>query len=173
MKIFRSVKHNEAIVGWILYDVCYTNIGQYFGSITLNKNKYPICYPSINFKISWICMWARRNIHFLCKPLEDFFSHYLTLSGCSWGASSRSLLRHRSISVNRPVLPVAWASAYTTSWKIIKTSWVYTKGENSLKTNKKLIAHQTWQKTADESGKNNRYKNIQIKDKHVKIGNLI
>jgi hypothetical protein len=40
----------------------------------------------------------------------------LTLRGRSWGARSLSLLRQRSISVNRPVLPVAWANAYTTSW---------------------------------------------------------
>ena len=38
-----------------------------------------------------------------------------TLSGCSWGASSLSLFLQRSMSVKRPVLPVAWARAYTTS----------------------------------------------------------
>ena len=44
----------------------------------------------------------------------------LTFSGCSWGARSLSLFLHLSIRVNLPVFPVAWASAYTTSWKRIK-----------------------------------------------------
>jgi len=42
-----------------------------------------------------------------------------TLSGCSWGARSLSLFLHLSIKVNLPVFPVAWASAYTTSWHVV------------------------------------------------------
>lgn len=40
-----------------------------------------------------------------------------TFKGCSCGARSLSLFLHLSISVNRPVFPVAWAKAYTTSYK--------------------------------------------------------
>ena len=39
----------------------------------------------------------------------------LTFRGCSCGAKSLSLLRQLSMRVNRPVFPVAWARAYTTS----------------------------------------------------------
>ena len=46
------------------------------------------------------------------QNLRPFF----TFNGCSWGARSLSLFRHLSIRVNRPVFPVAWARAYTTSW---------------------------------------------------------
>jgi len=42
-----------------------------------------------------------------------------TFSGCSWGARSLSLFLHLSIRVNLPVFPVAWASAYTTSWQVV------------------------------------------------------
>ena len=41
----------------------------------------------------------------------------LTFRGCSCGAKSLSLLRQLSMRVNRPVFPVAWARAYTTSYE--------------------------------------------------------
>ena len=60
----------------------------------------------------------------------------LTLSGCSWGARSLSLFLHLSIRVNLPVFPVAWASAYTTSWNreeyLVKVVSFWTKMYNGF-----------------------------------------
>lgn len=54
----------------------------------------------------------------------------LTFNGFSFGAISRSLFRHRSIKVNRPILPVACANAKTTSWNRVK--WKTSSLFNSL-----------------------------------------
>lgn len=53
----------------------------------------------------------------LCTQRTDGADHIqLTFNGFSFGAINRSLLRHLSINVNRPILPVACANAKTTSW---------------------------------------------------------
>ncbi len=50
-------------------------------------------------------------------PFQHTLIFPFTFMGCSCGARRRSLFLHRSMRVKRPVLPVAWAKAYTTSWK--------------------------------------------------------
>ena len=59
-----------------------------------------------------------------------------TFSGCSCGASNLSLFLHLSIRVNLPVLPVACANAYTTSWK--------EKNTNKMSFRKTTITYLIW-----------------------------
>lgn len=62
-----------------------------------------------------MCMQTHKDTPFMSYTTLSFLPR-LTLRGYSLGARRRSLLRQRSIRVKRPVFPVAWASAYTTSY---------------------------------------------------------
>ena len=89
---------------WLLNSFHHNRLGS-DTSLLLLPQQEPTFYKAATKAYHPINFWSRS------------LSLSLTLSGCSWGASSLSLFRHLSISVNLPVFPVAWASAYTTSWK--------------------------------------------------------
>lgn len=90
-------------------------------------------------RLCWLCgvkLWRNFSVRFefqspffrrsLSERLKmnwtsEAYSPHLcsTLRGASEGASSLSLSLHLSTRVKRPVLPVAWASAMTTSWHVV------------------------------------------------------
>ena len=124
------------ITGWAQTHLCYFYHSQptfyCFISDKVFRCSLPISYlhsifvqflqndigPNCKIILSQIAIRIQKCPLYTALSQRKLFlwSLYLTLSGCSWGASSLSLFLHLSIRVNLPVFPVACASAYTTSW---------------------------------------------------------
>lgn len=113
------------VLGWLLWAPLNVNerltlmspaIPCTWGGVKLCENNG--LSPPFFTSLSWLdCFWRSASAWHKMNLTSAAYSPHLcsTFNGHSAGVSGRSLSRHFSMRVNRPVRPIAWARAITTS----------------------------------------------------------
>jgi len=102
MNIWMDIKWIDEFLGWMKIWMDFRWEDEFLGWMNIWMD-----IKGVDEFLGWMKIWM---------DIKGVDECALTCKGCSWGASNLSLFLQRSMSVKRPVRPVACASAYTISW---------------------------------------------------------